>query len=204
MNNTPVKLQGGKLYSKVVDRLRAFRADYPSSDGWTIQTHIHTLTDDYVIFECHISSPDQVIVSTGHGFNGIAKEKGLEKAETVSVGRALAFFDPMYGGDYELASSDEMEKFNSNTTSLPVPPVNTPPQKPIGNGVDQLVDRAIETMKGNGDEKTIPFGKYTGTPLQQLPGDYVEWLLTKMDNLDDDLRTALNEVYQAKRPQIQG
>lgn len=36
----------------------------------------------------------------------------------------------------------------------------------------------------------IGFGKHRGTPLRELPKDYVQWLLTKAD-IDADLRAAL-------------
>ena len=42
--------------------------------------------------------------------------------------------------------------------------------------------------------KKISFGKHKGTALKDLPPDYVHWLLTKAENLDPDLRTALLAV----------
>ena len=100
-----VKVQGGKLYTRVVDRLTAFKGRFPVGiDSVLIHTEIHTLTDSYVVFKATISEGD-TILATGHGFNAIAKEKAFEKAETVAVGRALAFFDPQYGGESELAST---------------------------------------------------------------------------------------------------
>ena len=39
--------------------------------------------------------------------------------------------------------------------------------------------------------KVMPFGKWKGTKLEDLPADYVYWLTHKADNLDADLRTAL-------------
>ena len=39
--------------------------------------------------------------------------------------------------------------------------------------------------------KVMPFGKWKGTKLEDLPADYVYWLLNKADNIDADLRTAL-------------
>lgn len=39
--------------------------------------------------------------------------------------------------------------------------------------------------------KTITFGKHAGSPLSDLPSDYVRWLL-KLDNLDPYLRKALS------------
>ena len=39
--------------------------------------------------------------------------------------------------------------------------------------------------------KVMPFGKWKGTKLEDLPADYVYWLTHKADNLDADLRNAL-------------
>lgn len=40
----------------------------------------------------------------------------------------------------------------------------------------------------------MPFGKYKGTPLADLPDDYVYWLLHKTENLDSDLRASLESL----------
>jgi hypothetical protein len=216
--NKPIKLQGGKLYSKVVDRVKAFRADFPSNQGWTIQTEIHTLTDNYVVFKCQIIDPEGTVLATGHGFNGIAKDKAMEKAETVSVGRALAIFDPLYGGDYELASAEEISKFHENKIAVnhivpPVPitpsipkPTHNPVTSSEPNGIGNLVNKAMDQLTHNSNEsngeEAMSFGKYKGTPLSHLPGDYVEWILGNMDNLDDGLRSKLSAVHQVKRPEL--
>ena len=39
--------------------------------------------------------------------------------------------------------------------------------------------------------KKMTFGKYYGKLLTELPKDYVTWLLTKADNIDNDLRASL-------------
>ena len=98
-----VRVKGGGLYTKVVDRLTAFKKDYNPTGSISIKTDIVTLTDNYVVFKAEIINHKGAVLSTGHGFNAIAKEKSLEKAETVAVGRALAFFDPKFGGESELA-----------------------------------------------------------------------------------------------------
>lgn len=40
----------------------------------------------------------------------------------------------------------------------------------------------------------IGFGKHRGALLKDLPKDYVNWLLTKCDNVKDDLRAALQAL----------
>jgi len=37
----------------------------------------------------------------------------------------------------------------------------------------------------------MSFGKHRGKNLSELPKDYVNWLLTKADNIDSDLRASL-------------
>lgn len=44
--------------------------------------------------------------------------------------------------------------------------------------------------------KLMPFGKYRGTPIAQLPGDYIDFLLRKCENLGGELRqTLVEELY---------
>lgn len=42
--------------------------------------------------------------------------------------------------------------------------------------------------------ETISFGKHKGTKLEDLPEDYVDWLMHKCDNLSWDMRRALKEL----------
>jgi len=200
-----VRVKGGGLYTKVVDRLSAFKEKYHPDEGFTIKTGIATLTDNYVVFKAEILSKDGVILSTGHGFNAIAKEKSLEKAETVAVGRALAFFDPMYGGESELASQEEMEKFQELTKDDggQFPQTQKKPNQdlvkalennaPILNGT---VAQAKQKMtNGNSNSwMNMPFGKHKGISIDQLEPDYVKWCIQNMD-LDGELEKQLRERY---------
>ena len=42
-----------------------------------------------------------------------------------------------------------------------------------------------------GWEVSIPFGKWKGKPLSQVPSDYLEWLLGNTDSIDAELRDAI-------------
>lgn len=42
--------------------------------------------------------------------------------------------------------------------------------------------------------KVMPFGKHKGTPLKDLPDQYIWWLLNKAENLDADLRASLEAL----------
>jgi len=215
-----VRVKGGGLYTKVVDRLSAFKEKYHPDEGFTIKTGIATLTDNYVVFKAEIISKDGVILSTGHGFNAIAKEKSLEKAETVAVGRALAFFDPMYGGESELASQEEMEKFQELTKDDggQFPQTQKKPNsdlvealennKPILNGT---VDQAKQKMtNGNTEElkdDVCNFKKFKGMMWSEVAlvdtfdengkpvngKKYMQWIIDNIGDLDSNTEEILNQ-----------
>ena len=210
-----VKVQGGKLYTRVVDRLTAFKEKYHPDLGYSIKTNIESLTDNYVVFKAEIiaytgdgTDKDSVVVSTGHGFNAIAKEKSLEKAETVAVGRALAFFDPQYGGESELASQEEMEKFAELTKDdgSQFPPQQTKRDGDLSERLQDQVDKAKSQMNGasngNGNLKdsVCNFNKYKGMQWSEVASintvddkgkpeigtDYMKWIKTNVKDLDAD------------------
>jgi len=203
-----VRVKGGGLYTKVVDRLSAFKEKYHPDEGFTIKTDITTLTDNYVVFKAEIISKDGVILSTGHGFNAIAKEKSLEKAETVAVGRALAFFDPMYGGESELASQEEMEKFQELTKDDggQFPQTQKKPNQdlvealennaPILNGtVDQAKQKMTNGNAGTIKDAVCNFKKHKGKMWSQVAVEdieYIEWVVGNMD-LNSDTEEILNQ-----------
>jgi len=213
--NERVRVKGGGLYTKVVDRLSAFKEKYHPDEGFTIKTEITTLTDNYVVFKAEIISKDGVILSTGHGFNAIAKEKSLEKAETVAVGRALAFFDPMYGGESELASQEEMEKFQELTKddggqfpqtqkkrnqdlveALENDPPTPYPETPLLNGtVDQAKQKMTNGNAGSIKDAVCNFKKHKGKMWSQVAVEdieYIEWVVGNMD-LNPDTEEILNQ-----------
>lgn len=210
-----IKVQGGKLYTRVVDRLTAFKEHYPvHKDSVLINTEIHTLTDSYVVFKATISW-DDTIVATGHGFNAIAKEKAFEKAETVAVGRALAFFDPQYGGESELASQEEMEKFAELTKDdgSQFPQQQTKRNTDLSENLQNQVDKAKSQMNGgsngNGNLKdsVCNFNKYKGMQWSEVASintvddkgkpevgiDYMKWIKTNVKDLDTDTLEILNQ-----------
>jgi DNA polymerase-3 subunit epsilon len=59
-----------------------------------------------------------------------------------------------------------------------------------------LADREWEILESCMLQKptTISFGKHKGSKLEDLPDDYVHWLLNKCDNVGWDLRRALEEL----------
>lgn len=49
----------------------------------------------------------------------------------------------------------------------------------------------------------MPFGRYRGRSVTELDDDYLDWLLTRCDNIPDDLRVAL-EAEEARRNGARG
>lgn len=117
----------GKSYAPVSERVAQFHRDH--KDG-KIETS-YEFKEGYVIFKAVVSFENlyqiddlpngqvckQTVLDTrkftGHAFGKVGQEKAFEKIESVAVGRALAFAGYLAGG--EIASYDEIEKFNGNS-----------------------------------------------------------------------------------------
>lgn len=104
----------GKKYSPVSERVSQFHKD--QKDG-NIETS-YEFKEGLCIFKATVSfgatdeSIPQFRTFNGHAFGKVGTEKAFEKLESVAVGRALAFAGYLAGG--EIASYDEIEKFNGN------------------------------------------------------------------------------------------
>lgn len=100
----------GKEYATVPERLRLFREDSPNG---SIITDYKFLEDGKVVFTTYILKDKNKPESgdaTGHSMGEAKNDKGFEKLETISIGRALAILGYLASGD--IASSEEMEAFN--------------------------------------------------------------------------------------------
>ena len=51
----------------------------------------------------------------------------------------------------------------------------------------ELADRPIDVL-------TMPFGKHKGTPLVELPTDYLRWALGNLHDMDADLRASMQKA----------
>lgn len=100
----------GKEYAKVPTRIKQFREDCPNG---LIETTPELKEDNVVLFRARVlkdkSNPESA-EATGHAIGKLSGEKSFEKLETIAVGRALAMLGYMASG--EIASSEEMERFN--------------------------------------------------------------------------------------------
>jgi len=96
----------GKDYLQVAWRLVWFREDHPD---FGINTEALSLTEDHAIFKTTITDANGFQVSSGHGSES-KKDFGdfIEKAETKSVGRALAMLG--YGTQFAADELDEGDR----------------------------------------------------------------------------------------------
>lgn len=105
----------GKQYRTVARRVADFRAKYPPSSGWAIDTKIEQLGDGSAIVRASIISPEGRPVATAlaqdaAGDSSRHKTSWLEIAETSAVGRALAFFSvETMGDELQVASAEEVQ-----------------------------------------------------------------------------------------------
>lgn len=97
-----------KDYVRVVKRLQEYHAEH--TDTMSIDTN-YELQWEFVIFKATVITKKWTF--TGSSFWRTAKEKAFEKLETVAVWRALAF--AWYSATEDIASQEEMEKYNENT-----------------------------------------------------------------------------------------
>jgi len=105
-----ISLQG-KDYAQVKDRMNEFREDNVRGLIETIPTF---LPDNIIMFKARIlkdKADETSAEATGHAMGANKGLKAFEKLETIAVGRALALLG--YGSDGAIASSEEMEEFES-------------------------------------------------------------------------------------------
>jgi hypothetical protein len=103
----PIKVQGGKTYIQVAERLVLFEELYPDA---TLSTKVDYMDGRQVIMKAIITQ-DGKQLSSGHAHAVFGTDsftdKLVEKAETCAVGRAMALLDTRLRGD-EIASADEL------------------------------------------------------------------------------------------------
>ena len=181
----PINLKGN-LYSKVVDRMRLFRNDFPAEKGWAVLTEPINLSNEAVVFEVKINNPEGVTVATGFSNNILGRDKALEKAETVAIGRAIANFNPKYGGDaHKFASQEEMDKFQENQVIV----------KDDGDLFPQ--EQAVKPSNGDG-AVLWPFnGKYKGQPVTALDQSYCTWALNTHEQLKESNHALLRSAVES-------
>ena len=153
-----VKVQGGKNYTMVAQRVEAFRNHVGADLG--IETELVVNDGKTVLIKAFIKDKSGFTVSSGYaeeirGSTNINKGAAIENCETSAVGRALAALG-LHGGEY--ASGNEIEKHQRNVDAqdthhdvAPVKPSFDEPPLNAKNDSDwrMWVDKQKAFIKGS-------------------------------------------------------
>ncbi len=161
----------GKEYLEVKWRIVWFREDHPN---WTIETQLLSVTDSSCYARATIKDESGRVITTSHKFeNKQGFPDFIEKAETGSIGRALALIG--YGTQFCADELDEGKRI-----------VDSPTQAKEDNTKDQKANTKAENKSQDKSSKdpgeyVIPFGrKYKGKKIKDMnPNEliqYIEWL----------------------------
>lgn len=164
----------GKQYLEVKFRLVWFREDHPD---WSIETELISVTDVSAYARATIRDEKGRIIATSHKFESIQGFPDfIEKAETGSIGRALALIG--YGTQF---CADELDEGN-RIVDAPVQKTNK--KEAVGATEELEEESAAEIDNGvePGDFQ-INFGrKFKGKKLKDVPRNevesYLKWIET--------------------------
>jgi hypothetical protein len=175
----------GKEYLEVKYRLVWFREDHPD---WSIETELVNVTDVSAYAKATIRDEKGRIIATSHKFESIQGFPDfIEKAETGSIGRALALIG--YGTQF---CADELDE-GSRIVDAPVQSRTNSAKmsfkkESFSNQENQQADQDEENVEPIDEpqpteplEYTISFGrKYKGKKLKEVPKSelesYIKWL----------------------------
>ena len=101
----------GKTYTTVAERVVAFRAEHPITEGWCLRAECVERGEHLVTFRAGIYDPTGREVAVGWAEEDRRRGKinqtaAVENCETSALGRALAAAG--YGGDVAYASANEV------------------------------------------------------------------------------------------------
>lgn len=136
-----INLRGNK-YAKVSERIKELHKNF---DNCSIKTD-YEFKDGFAICKAVIT-PDVDNDSrffSGHSLGKIGEEKAFEKLESVAVGRALA--NAGFLADGEIASAEEMERFDINNKPKEKPKL-TPDSEKWSKAVENLAKGAVSLIK---------------------------------------------------------
>jgi len=158
----------GKDYAEVNQRIKVFRMLYPNG---TIKTEMISNENGVCIFRAEILDNEGYLLATGTAYEKenstfINKTSYIENCETSAVGRALGMCG--IGIDTSVASAEEVQNAIQNQ----------------------------EVTKEEADNYTLEFGKHKGKKINELPNDYIDWLL---DNSKDEKLLKIIELTTGKK-----
>lgn len=142
----------GKAYLQVAYRLVWFREDHPD---WSIETSFELMGDKFAMGKAVIKDASGRIIATGHKYEDMAGFGDFrEKAETGSIGRALALCG--YGTQF----TDDTDE-GGRIVDSPVPAKHGP--RPIVPDQPSAADGSLEPA-----EYRVPFGKFINRGFDEL------------------------------------
>lgn len=158
----------GKDYAEVNQRIKVFRMLYPNG---TIKTEMISNENGVCIFRAEILDNEGYLLATGTAYEKenstfINKTSYIENCETSAVGRALGMCG--IGIDTSVASAEEVQNAMQNQ----------------------------EVTQEEADNYTLEFGKHKGKKINELPNDYIDWLL---DNSKDEKLLKIIELTTGKK-----
>ena len=158
----------GKDYAEVNQRIKVFRMLYPNG---TIKTEMISNENGVCIFRAEILDNEGYLLATGTAYEKenstfINKTSYIENCETSAVGRALGMCG--IGIDTSVASAEEVQNAMQNQ----------------------------EVTQEDADNYTLEFGKHKGKKINELPNDYIDWLL---DNSKDERLLKMIELTTGKK-----
>lgn len=168
-NDHMMKLKG-KDYLQVMWRLVWFREDHPD---WMINTECVATGVDSAVFKATICDENGVQKSSGHGSES-KKDFGdyLEKAETKSVGRALAMLG--YGTQFAADDLDE----GSRIVDSPVDRTVQQSEEPIkpAKSLRTLMLKAQEVYGESAKERFVALMAKAGCTKQTMNEEYYDMI----------------------------
>lgn len=192
----------GKQYLEVKYRLVWFREEHPT---WSIETQLVSVTDTSAYAKATIRDDTGRIIATSHKFESVQGFPDfIEKAETGSIGRALALIG--YGTQFCADELDEGKRIVDAPVDMrrAAGPVGSQPAAAIDDDEEE-----VEQPRQSPADFTINFGrKYKGKKLRDIPRSelesYVTWLEasavrdgTALSYQVQQLKSAFERLYGA-------
>ena len=155
-----IKVNHGKAYAEVGERVKAFKEKYGDS-GSIITTFIQNDEQKVVsMTQCIVNG---VILGTGHaeeirGSTQVNKSSALENCETSSIGRAISFATGFMSDGSKIASADEIQNAivqqsqvdaHLKTMAVAVAYVSTALKNAIANDDEEGIEECRSSVHGN-------------------------------------------------------
>ena len=200
----PILSLRGKDYLEVKFRLVWFREEHPD---WSIETEILSATENSAYARATIKDEQGRVIATSHKFE---TKQGfhdfIEKAETGSIGRALALIgygtqfcaDELDEGDRIVDAPVEHQPRHNQPRNLAAAPAPAKPAKPApvaaapeaqSAPAEENQEQSLRQGRLDAGDYRISFGKkYKGQRLRDIPRQdlegYVEWLAASAERVE--------------------